>query len=66
MSPAARPHLQDFTVSIPIPDHFRLKVTAASERRSMNAIVVEAVRNYMDLAGIPKQGEMNQQQAASR
>lgn len=47
--PAARPNIQDFTVSIPIPDHYRLKVAAASERRSMNAIVIEAVRNYLDL-----------------
>lgn len=55
--PAARPHLQDFTVSIPLHDHFRLKVTAAAERRSMNAIVVEAVRNYIDLAEASRAAE---------
>lgn len=60
--PTARPNIQDFTVSIPLPDHFRLKVAAASERRSMNAIVIEAVRNYLDLT----EGARSTQEAASR
>lgn len=40
---------QEFTAPLEAAQHVALKIQAANERRSMNAVVTDALRNYLDL-----------------